>query len=457
MIAFMVAGTGSGVGKTTIALALMATLRELGYRVQPFKCGPDFLDTGHHTSICGRISRNLDTWMLPAEANRELFQKACHGADVAVVEAMMGLFDGKSGEEEKGSPAEIAKLLDLPVVLVLDAAKSARSIAAVVKGFENFDLNLRFAGIVLNGVSSEGHYRMLQAAIQSVTSIPLLGRFPRNPALTIPERHLGLHTAEEETVASNSIHHFAEAARRYLDLTPLLKLSYSQSLISDHVHDIPHADVRIGVARDNAFSFYYEDNFELLRACGAEIVSFSPLSDKELPGNLDALYLGGGYPELYAEKLSANLTMNKAIRDFAESGRTIYAECGGMIYLGQSIATLDAQDFPMAGVLPLTFEMTSKPVQFGYAEVEFTEDCLLGPRGLMVRGHSFHYSRLRHNSELPTSYRVRYSLSGKTEAEGFRYKNILGSYIHIHFRSNPSLAPSFVQAVRRVREQAAMR
>jgi cobyrinic acid a,c-diamide synthase len=230
VIAFLVAGTGSGVGKTTISLALMAAFRELGHVVQPFKCGPDFLDTEHHTAICGRTSRNLDTWMLPTEANRELFQSACLGADVAIVEGMMGLFDGKAGETDEGSAAQIAKLLDLPVVLVLDAARSARSIAAVVKGFESFDPKLRFAGIVLNGVSSDGHYRILQAAIQSVTAIPLLGRFPRDPALTIPERHLGLRTAAEEATADRSVP-FAEAARRYLDLTPLLKLSRSQVAI----------------------------------------------------------------------------------------------------------------------------------------------------------------------------------------------------------------------------------
>jgi cobyrinic acid a,c-diamide synthase len=450
MIALMVAGTGSGVGKTTIALALMAVFREQGQVVQPFKCGPDFLDTGHHSAICGRASRNLDTWMLSAEANREIFDRACSGAEVAIVEGMMGLFDGTAGGTEEGSAAEIAKLLGLPVVLVLDASKSARSIAAVVKGFESFDTGLRFAGIVLNGVSSDGHYRILQSAIQSVTAIPLLGRFPRDPALAIPERHLGVRTVEEEATPQDRFAAFAEAAGKYLDLGPLLKLAHPhrETMTPMLTRRNSVSQVRIGVARDKAFSFYYEDNLDLLREDGAEIVPFSPLSDDDLPANLDGLYLGGGYPELYAKTLISNRPMIHAICCFAESGKTVYAECGGMIYLGQSLTTLDGQTLPMAGALPLEFEMTSRLVQFGYVEVEFIDGCLLGEKGVIVRGHSFHHSRVRKGNAMPTSYRVRYSLSGQSEQEGFCYKNVLASYIHLHFRGNPRLVASFLGAAR---------
>lgn len=451
MIALMVAGTGSGVGKTTIALTLMAAFREQGLVVQPFKCGPDFLDTGHHSAICGRVSRNLDTWMLSAEANRETFDRACSGADVAIVEGMMGLFDGTAGGTEEGSAAEIAKLLGLPVVLVLDAANSARSIAAVVKGFESFDTRLRFAGIVLNGVSSDGHYRILQAAIQSGTATPLLGRFPKDPALEIPERYLGLRTVEEETSSQNRLAFFAEAARKYLDLGPLLKQVHSPRQTRPPVllRRTAVPEVRIGVARDKAFSFYYEDNLDLLREHGATVVPFSPLSDDDLPPNLDGLYLGGGYPELHAKTLISNRSMIHAIHRFAESGKVVYAECGGMIYLGKSLTMLDGQTFSMAGVLPLEFEMTSRLVQFGYVEVEVIEDCLHGEKGMTVRGHSFHHSSIRKGSSMPTSYRVRYSLSGQSELEGFCYKNVLASYIHLHFRGNPALVPSFLEAARR--------
>jgi cobyrinic acid a,c-diamide synthase len=229
MIAFMVAGTASAVGKTTVALALMAALREGGYRVQPFKCGPDFLDAGHHSAICGRVSRNLDTWMLDDPANRAIFTNASRDADAAIVEGMMELYDGVAGGGEDGSAAQIAKLLDLPVVLVLDAGKSARSIAAVVKGFESFDPEVRFAGIVLNRVGSERHYRMHEMAIRSVTSTPLLGHLSTDQTLGIPERHLGLHTTEETTSAENRLTAFAQAGLQWLDLTPLLGLSWKNS------------------------------------------------------------------------------------------------------------------------------------------------------------------------------------------------------------------------------------
>jgi cobyrinic acid a,c-diamide synthase len=454
MIAFMVAGTASGVGKTTVALTLMAMLRERGLRVQPFKCGPDFLDTGHHSAICGRASRNLDTWMLDAEANRAIFSSASRNADVAIVEGMMGLYDGVAGGGEDGSAAQIAKLLDLPVVLVMDAGKSARSIAAVVKGFESFDPAVRFAGIVLNNVGSDRHYRLLETAIRSVTTTPLLGHLPTDPAIAIPERHLGLHTTEETTSAENRLAAFAQAGRQHLNIAPLLDLSRPDVAAASEAIPTPHpeqARVRIGVARDKAFSFYYEDNFDLLRANGAEVVAFSPLSDARLPQNLDGLYLGGGYPELYAELLNRNISMSGEIRAFAESGKPVYAECGGMIYLGRALTTVDGHSYTMAGVLPIEFEMTQRLVHFGYVNVKFVEECILGDKGTKVRGHSFHCSRAQVNSARPAAYRLKYSLSGRDEMEGFRYKNVLASYIHLHFRGNPTLAKSLVTAALRAR------
>jgi cobyrinic acid a,c-diamide synthase len=456
MIAFVVAGTASGVGKTTVALALMAAFRERGYVVQPFKCGPDFLDPGHLGAVCGRAARNLDTWMVDREAVHTIFESASSGADVAIVEGMMGLYDGVSGGSDEGSTAEIAKLLNLPVVLVLDAANSARSIAAVVKGFESFDPVLHFAGSILNGVSSQEHYQMLEAAIREVTTTPLLGRIPKDAAIAIPERHLGLQAIEEQS-SDSSTARLAGIARRHLNLDPLLRLSHSpvtrlsrRSQTQAGPALLAEPQIRIGVARDKVFSFYYEDNFDLLRESGAEIVFFSPLTDLHLPSHLDALYLGGGYPELYADRLSRNVQLGAEIRFFADSGKPVYAECGGLVYLGSSLALLDGTAVPMSGVLPLEFEMTSQLVQFGYVEVEIVAGCLLGAAGTKLRGHSFHCSRLRSRSNLPTVYQVHYSLSGQIELEGFTYKNVLASYIHLHFRGNPPVPLSFVQAARRM-------
>jgi cobyrinic acid a,c-diamide synthase len=451
----LVSGTASGVGKTTVALAIMAGLRRRGLVVQPFKCGPDFLDTGHHTRICGRTARNLDTWMLSVEANRSVLRNAARGADVVVAEGMMGLFDGKNGSTEIGSSAEIAKLLRLLVVLVVDAAKSARSVAAVVLGFEMFDAELRLAGVILNGVAGERHYEMLREAIEASCKTKILGWLPLEPAIAIPERHLGLQGAvEQATSAEAAVEVLASLGEKYLDLDGLLGLEcgLEQAEVgSGLIRSFGLNDtVRVGVASDYAFSFYYEDNLDLLREQGAEIVQFSPSNDGSLPPGLDALYLGGGYPELYAEQLSGNRKMLEEVHAFAASGKPVYAECGGMLYLSESLSVGD-ESYAMAGVLPLSMQMTGKLVQFGYVTVEFTENCLLGRKGTVVRGHSFHYSRVASQGELQTSYHVQYSMSGKEEMEGFRQGNVLASYIHLHFRANPTVAENFVAAIRQTR------
>jgi cobyrinic acid a,c-diamide synthase len=455
MKGLLIAGTASGVGKTTVALAIMAGLRQRGLAVQPFKCGPDFLDTGHHTRICGRIARNLDTWMLSVEANRSVLRNAARGADLLVAEGMMGLFDGKNGSTEIGSSAEIAKLLRLPVVLVVDAAKSARSVAAVVLGFETFDADLQLAGVILNRVASERHYEMLREGIESSCKTKILGWLPLEPAIAIPERHLGLHGAAEQAAIGQAaaIHAFALAAKN-LDLDRLLDLECGLEMTGAkpaRVATSASVDaVRVGVPSDHAFSFYYEDNLDLLREQGAEIIRFSPMSDASLPSGLDALYLGGGYPELHAKELSGNRQMLEEVRTFVASGRPVYAECGGMLYLSESLS-VDKEIYAMAGVLLLSMQMTDRLVQFGYVTVEFTEDCLLGRKGTVVRGHSFHHSRIESQGEVRTSYHVQYSMSGTEELEGFGQGNVLASYIHVHFRTNPALAENFVAAIRQAR------
>lgn len=474
----MVAGTASGVGKTTVALALLALLRERGLSVQPFKCGPDFLDTGHHGVLSGRPSRNLDTWMMDKPTNRRIFLHASAGRDAAVVEGVMGLYDGATGSSEQGSPAEIAKMLDLPVVLVINAAKSARSIAAVVKGFESFDPDLRFAGIVLNYVGSESHYRLLKDAISGVTQTPILGWLPKSPEVAIGERHLGLHTAEETTAVEDRTAGFVAIGRR-LNLEPLLQCLWQppvetadESLpgATEEAAQVAEQDaaaqllapdlrapfallkkqkkVRIGVARDRAFSFYYEDNFDLLRLAGAELVPFSPMADGALPDGVEALYLGGGYPELHAAELAANAPMRAAVREFVAAGGPVYGECGGMIYLGRSLTLLDGSTHAMAGGLELDFAMTPRLVHFGYVEVEFADDCLLGPAGTRLRGHSFHCSRVTAGEPPSQVYRLRYRLSGREEVEGYKRGNLLASYVHLHFGGAPAVAAALVASAR---------
>ena len=446
----LIAGPASGVGKTTISLAIAAGLRARGLRVQAFKCGPDFLDTGHLAALTGRPALNLDGWMLNREEICDAFSEATADADFAVVEGMMGLFDGISGEGEKGSAAEIAKILSVPVILVVDASKSSRSIAAVIRGFEVFDPDLRFTGVVLNGVASETHYRLLADAIVRNCSMPIMGWVPHQQALHIPERHLGLHTAAE--IDWNEKRHALELlVRERLNLDLLLSCEFLLEPLDVRVSAIDaEPRVMIGVARDAAFCFYYQDNLILLERAGAKLVEFSPLSDVQLPAAVDALYFGGGYPELYAAQLSANTALASEVRGFAASGRPIYAECGGMMYLGERLRTRDGQVHTMAGVLPLETEMTEKLVRFGYVEIELLQDCLLGARGTVLRGHSFHHSRCTNTHEVAPAFRARYTLSGMNAEEGYASGNVFASYIHLHFRGAPEIAERIVLAAEQV-------
>ncbi len=457
MNALVVAGTASGAGKTTVAIAIIAALRSRGLTVQPFKCGPDFIDGGHLAFAASRPVRNLDTWMLDAEANREIFSRASAGCDVAVVEGMMGLFDGATGSSEEGSTAEIAKLLSLPVILVVDAGNSARSIAAVIRGFEIFDSKLIFAGIILNRVAGDGHFHMLESAIRQSSVVPVLGWLPMEADAAIPERHLGLHTAAEGIGASLST---LTTLGNRLDLEQLLDATvYNRRPETATISSAEpkYKGIRVGVARDRAFSFYYEDNLNLLRESGAEIVEFSPIADLVLPENLHALYFGGGYPELYAAELSRNGSLLHEIRDFAKANKPIYAECGGLMYLAEKLTVIEGHSYSMAGILSIAIEMTKSLIHFGYVDVEFAHNCLLGEKGTQVRGHSFHCSRIVAHDPLHSVYRVHYSLSGRREQEGFVRGRVLGTYIHLHFRSNPSLVSSFLEQAGSARTLAEVR
>ena len=443
---FVVAGIASGVGKTTVALALIAACRRRGLVVQPFKCGPDFIDGGHHTRASGRASRNLDGWMLTKETNREIFLRSSATADLSVVEGVMGLFDGVNGRSDAGSTAEIARWLDLPVILVVDASSIARSVAALVHGFASFDPALKLAGVVFNRAAGPSHYQLLQDALDSRTSVQAFGYLPRRKEIEIPERHLGLVTADENVVPASTLALLGELAEETIDVNELLEAAASAAGMTNPGPTDRRATVRIGVARDEAFSFYYQDNLDALRKAGAEVVEFSPLHDARLPQAVDGLYWGGGYPEVFAQELATNRSMIAEVRRAAEEGLPIYAECGGLMYLAREIVTKTGA-VPMAAVLPLSVEMTEKLVNFGYSEVSLVSDCLLGVAGSQARGHSFHFSRIRDIGNLEMVYRAKSARTGHEEPDGFRVKNVLASYIHLHFLSNPAMAQAFVQYV----------
>jgi cobyrinic acid a,c-diamide synthase len=469
----VIAAPASGAGKTTVALALMAACVRRGLVVQPFKVGPDFLDPGHASLVAGRPARTLDGWMLGRAPSLASFADATRDADVAVVEGMMGLFDGLAATSDAGSTAEIAKWLGLPVLLVVDAGAMARSAAALVGGFRDFDPALAVAGVVFNRVGGTGHLAILRAALAASAGPPCLGGMPLDPALSIPERHLGLVTAGERPPAFAAL---ADAAERHLDVDAIVTMARpARAAPGDGVGDgdararVP-ADVRaraargrrevvaarrggevaIAVARDEAFSFYYPENLERLVDAGAALVEFSPLRDPSLPAGVSGVILGGGYPELHAARLAANAALLADLRRFAAAGGLVYAECGGLMLLGTTLADAAGARFAMAGVLPFATRMLAHGMTLGYREVAIAASPVLP--ALRARGHEFHHSTLDAASVPPAlarCYEVRDPGTGAVAREGFTRGRTLASYVHLHFASAPALAPALVAAARR--------
>jgi cobyrinic acid a,c-diamide synthase len=450
----VIAGTHSGAGKTTFTLALLAALQRRGRRVQAFKVGPDFIDPGHHTLITGRPSRNLDGWMLGRDLNRQIFCSAAIDADLSIVEGMMGLFDGSSSTNEIGSTAELAKQLQAPVLLVIDGSAMARSAAAMVLGYAHFDPNLRVAGVLFNRIGGEGHYRLLKEAVESTTDIPVLGYLKPDAAVSIPDRHLGIATAIEH--GSSVIYEsLARAANETIDLGRVEAMAHTAKDLAcesaNHAFAVRAAaegKIRVGVAYDAAFCFYYAENLELLKAAGAELIYFSPLHDQALP-NVDLLYLGGGYPEIHASRLADNAAMRRAIGAFGARGGAIYAECGGLMYLTQSILDGEGRSHEMVGVFPANAVMRPSGFTIGYREVELTRPCLLGEDGLKAKGHEFHYSALTATGALDYACQVTNAQGDRKGQDGLIAGNTLALYTHVHFASQPRMAETLVAAARK--------
>jgi cobyrinic acid a,c-diamide synthase len=427
----LVAGTHSGVGKTTVATGIMAAFHRRGLRVQGFKVGPDFIDPTFHRAATGRFSRNLDGWMLDRETNLSLFCNASQNADVVVIEGVMGLFDGKDGRALSGTTAEMAIWLDAAVVLVLDGSAIAGSAAAVVHGFDTLIPELRVTAVVANRIAGERHYDYLRDAIRARCRPEAIGYLPRDPDLAIPNRHLGLHLAGE-VMSQERLERLAGIVESHIDLDRLLKLSARSAPAPSPRNgrrDEQTRSARIGIARDRAFCFYYQDNLDLLCSHGAELVEFSPIDDHGLPPGLNGIYLGGGYPELHVETLAANLSMRSAVAQFIERDGPVYAECGGFMYLTEGIADAEGRVWPMAGVFPTIARMHKRLARIGYIEVQTAP-------GEMARGHEFRYSEIDAMPEAVC----------RVHPNGYRVRSATGSYVHLHFLSCPAFARRFVES-----------
>lgn len=445
----VIAGATSGVGKTTVASGIMAALTRRGLKVQPFKAGPDYIDPSYHSRATGIPSRNLDTWMLPTPALLELFERATSAASVAIVEGVMGLFDGRTGRDEEGSTAHLAKILNAPVILVLDVAKMARSAGAMALGYQRFDPDLRVAGFILNRVAGSSHLAMVREAVEGTTGLPVLGHLPRREDLDLPERHLGLIPTAEGSVLDDFFQRLAGQVEGSIDLEALLAVATNAGHLPTHPSGLfrrgdAAREVRIAVAMDEAFSFYYQDNLDLMAAWGAEIVPFSPLRDGGLPEGCSGVYIGGGFPELYAARLAANSGMRQALRRAAGDDMPIYAECGGLMYLMEGIVDFEGSFHSMVGLVPGHSTMQRKRARLGYVTVAARGDSFLLRRGQAVRGHEFHWSEPEKPPERETGAYEIVEQGGRIE--GYARGNILASYVHLHFGSHPDLARNFVTA-----------
>ncbi|MBN1904211.1 MAG: cobyrinate a,c-diamide synthase [Deltaproteobacteria bacterium] len=431
--AFLIAGAGSGTGKTTVSLGLMAAFKRQGMRVQGFKAGPDYIDPSLHRVVTGRPSINLDTWMMTPDFLLRSFESRAAKADISIIEGVMGLHDGRAPDSPEGSTAELAVTLGVPVILVINAKSMARTAAAIINGLIDFDKRVNIIGVIFNNIGSPNHLEILKKSISTYCSVPVLGGIPVVKDIKLPSRHLGLFMGEEG-VLENRIDRLADTISEHIDLEKILTAA-NMDIEDKPLFDTPSeiSKGRIAVARDNAFCFYYDDNFEILRNLGYDIVFFSPLRDTSLPENIKAIYLGGGYPELYADSLARNTDMRSAIKVESEKGTFIYAECGGLMYLGRTLTDINGTKHDMCGCMPYDTLMQGRLQSLGYTEITPMDNFLFLKKGKKQRGHCFHYSELimDDNAEVDSFY----DGTPVDKAKGFRLRNTLVSYVHLHLGS----------------------
>lgn len=452
-MSLIIAGERSGVGKTTLTLALLAYLTQKGYKVQSFKVGPDYIDPMFHSKITGYPCRNLDPILTSETYVKTCFNHHCQGKEIAIVEGVMGLFDGVHFEEKKdslypdyASTAHIARLLNIPIALVIDCSHLSTSIAAIALGYQSLDPRLSFAGVILNRVASDRHLDLLTDALNSV-NIPILGVFYRQDALNLPSRHLGLIPTDEFPNLAELFDKLAFIAEKSFNwplISPYLPITLSSHhpLIPSHLR---FPKIKIAIAKDQAFNFYYQDNLDILEQLGAELHFFSPLKDKSIPKDCQGLIFGGGFPEIFAQELSENLSIIQSICQVFKQKIPIYAECGGLMYLSKAIIDFKENNYPMVGILPTQTKMSSK-LTLGYKKaIKMRENWLLsGQKSLW--GHEFHRSQLTHPSLSPLFTLKSVSSKIPETLDGWGIQSLYASYLHLHWGTQTAIAENFLQA-----------
>jgi len=430
-------------GKTVVSLALCALLRRRGLSVQPFKKGPDYIDPSWLTGAAGRSCRNLDLFFMPEETLLASFQQACQGADVALIEGAMGLYDGLDSAGW-GSTAHLARLLNVPVILVVNAARMTGSIAAMVMGYQRFQPDVKIAGVILNNVSGSRHERKLTTAVEQYCHIPVVGSIPRDTDLYMAERHLGLIPFPEAEKPESTVERICRKLEPHLNIDSILTIAHS----FEAAPRIPLTGfknktslAKIGVMLDRVFNFYYPENLEALGRAGADLVFIDSLQDR-LP-DVDGLYIGGGFPELFLEELEANRLLRLDIANAIEDGLPVYAECAGLMYLCRSIRW-QGQWHEMVGIIPAEVDMSVRPQGHGYVKAEVIEENSYFPVGLTLRGHEFHHSKLSKLDGVKFAYRIRQGHGIDGEVDGIIYKNVFAAYTHLHALSIPGWAEAFV-------------
>ena len=441
----MIAGTHSGVGKTTIVTGILAILKNLGYSVQSYKIGPDYIDPGYHQLASGKPSHNLDSWLIPQEKIPPYFIRTAKKSQISIIEGVMGLYDG--GRNGVSSSASIAKLLQVPVILVIDAKSMGESAAAIALGFKSYDSDVNLVGVIINRLGSKNHELMIREGMKKI-GIPILGCVYRDTVLTTPERHLGL-TPTTEHDATILIKNLTEKLLSQINIDLLIQIAEQSPKLPEITGEFTPSSMthlRIGVAMDEVFSFYYTESLDVFRKLGAEIIPFSPLHDKELPENIHGLISGGGFPEMFLEQLSANIPMHTSIKSTAAKGLPIYAECGGLMYLCREISSFSGASYPMVNLVPAVCEMQNKLQTVGYVEALSLEDNVLIKNGEKLRGHEFHFSLMKPDKKntFPWAFQFTKMRTGQQYAGGYVKENILASYLHMHFMGNEKAAASFV-------------